>query len=56
MTKQEWLPGMATEVVALLAVKYLVIGLDVWDGFFHPGRVEPSNLNAFKKPLLGLVQ
>jgi hypothetical protein len=41
--------------VALLVIKYLVVGLDAWNGVFHPDRVEGKSLDAFRKPLLGVA-
>lgn len=46
---------IALGIVALLIVKYAVVGLDAWDATFHPGRVEPAD-SAWKKPLLGLIE
>ncbi len=39
-------------IAALLAVKYLVLGLLRWDKLFHPGRTEPAN-SAFLNGLFG---
>jgi hypothetical protein len=44
--------SVAAGIALLLLVKYVVIGLDAWDGCFHPGRIEPDSLMAFRKPLL----
>lgn len=40
MEKVGW---MLAGVVALLAVKYLVFGLNQWDAILHPGRIEPAS-------------
>jgi hypothetical protein len=42
-------------VALLLLLKYVIFGLDAWNGFLHPGRTEPDSLNAFDKPLLGVL-
>ena len=36
----------------LLLVKYPIVGLSAWNGFFHPGRVESAN-QKFMSPLMG---
>ena len=41
---------------ALLAAKYLIVGLDGWNSVLHPGRVEPENLGTFRKPFLGAIR
>lgn len=41
-------------IALLLLAKYVIFGLRAWDGFFHPGRIEPSDLDQFQAPLLGI--
>jgi hypothetical protein len=36
-------------------LKYIVIGLDAWNGALHPGLVIAPNQQQFRKPLLGLL-
>jgi hypothetical protein len=50
----ERLKWMALGVASLLFIKYVVVGLDEWDGWLHPGRREP-HFSAFRKPFLGLL-
>ncbi len=38
----------------LFFVKYVLFGLDKWDGIFHPERTEPKD-SPFLKPLFGLI-
>jgi hypothetical protein len=42
-------------ILALLAVKYLFLGLENWNGILHPERQDRPN-SAFRYPLLGLGQ
>lgn len=46
---------MVLGILALLVVKYLLLGLNVWDNVFHPGRTEP-NSSVFLNPLLGGIR
>lgn len=46
---------MLLGIVALLVVKYLLLGLTVWDNILHPGRTEPHG-SMFLNPLLGGVR
>lgn len=39
---------------ALLAVKYVIVGLDAWNDTLHPGRFEDQSLSRFAKPFLGV--
>jgi hypothetical protein len=46
---------MVLGVVAILVVKYLLVGLTVWDNVLTPGRTEPSG-SMFLNPFLGGVK
>ena len=50
------IPCLVTGAVTLLALKYLVFGLDAWNGVLHPGLVIAPNQRAFRRPLLGLLE
>lgn len=52
MTTEEKVLWMAYGILTLLVFKYLVFGLDSWNGVLHPGRQEPDNLHHFRRPLL----
>lgn len=43
-------------IASLFILKYGIVGLDLWDSWFHPGRREPGTLIEFRKPFLGLLQ
>lgn len=45
---------MAAGAGLLLAVKYVIVGLDAWNGTLHPGRHEDPSLTRFGKPFLGV--
>jgi hypothetical protein len=40
--------------VAILLLKYVVVGLDTWNATLHPGLVIAPNQMAYRRPLLGL--
>jgi hypothetical protein len=48
--RAEW---MVAGVVVLLLLKYVVFGLDAWDGVLHPDRIEPAD-SPWRNPLLGV--
>jgi len=52
-TKIEW---FAIGWVSVLIVKYVIVGLDAWNGVLHPGLVIAPNQEPFRKPLLGVFQ
>lgn len=43
-------------IAAIYVLKYAIVGLDGWTGFFHPGAVLAPNQGAFRRPLLGLFE
>lgn len=44
-------------VLFLFGTKYLIVGLDAWNGALHPGRTEADPwVQPFRKPLLGLLR
>jgi hypothetical protein len=51
----EKLKWAAVGWISLLAMKYLIVGLDDWNGALHPGIQIAPNQEAFRKPLLGLL-
>jgi hypothetical protein len=40
--------------ISLLAMKYLIVGLDDWNALLHPGLVIAPNQEIFRKPLMGV--
>lgn len=52
MVTKEQLGWMALGVVALLAVKYPIVGLHYWNSVLHPKRTERPGV--FYWPLMGL--
>lgn len=40
---------------SVLALKYIVFGLDAWNNVLHPGLVTAPNQQPFRKPFLGLL-
>lgn len=46
---------VALGALGLLAAKYLVFGLNAWNGVLHPGLVPAPNQSPFLRPLLGVI-
>jgi hypothetical protein len=54
MTSQQ-LMWMTAGVLALLAIKYPIVGLKTWNGVLHPERRDNPN-GLFYYPLMGIGQ
>ena len=57
MTQKE-LQWFLIGLVTLWVIKYMVVGLAAWDGFFHPERFQADTMGPYKcfaKPLLGIL-
>lgn len=43
-------------VAGLLALKYVIFGLDNWNSMLHASRVEGPEVQIFRQPFLGVFQ
>jgi hypothetical protein len=53
MPNKQQLWWMATGVIALLVIKYPLVGLHTWNGILHPCRKDDPN-GLFYNPLMGV--
>jgi hypothetical protein len=54
-TKRSGIQCVILGMVLLLAMKYVILGIDAWNSILHPGAIPSPNQQSFRKPLLGIL-